>query len=202
MKGLRSLLAAVSLISLAGCVTTHSTSRLPELGKDYSERREILQQVDDWAIRGRLAVRTPDDGFTASLRWRQREERYDANLNGPLGVGAMSLTGDPELLRIERGNGKNEVIHNPSEALADALGWSIPVENFRFWALGVESPLSPAIDKKVEQGLLITLQQDGWSIQYREYQEIDGASLPRKLVATQGEARLTFLIREWQIPGR
>lgn len=198
----RAATLCVVLAGLAGCVTTHSVSRLPELGDDYSQRRDILQQVGDWSIRGRLAVRTADDGFTASMRWHQQGERYDAKLNGPLGVGAMHLQGDSDLLRIERGNGDNEVIRNPSASLADALGWSIPVENFRFWALGVESPLTPAVDKQVEQGMLIGLQQDGWNIQYREYQEIDGTSLPRKLVATQGDARLTFLIREWQIPSR
>ncbi len=197
---LRFLLFAAMGFGVAAC-GGRSVINVEPLGDAYDERRAALGRVDDWTMSGRIAVRTPDDGFSASLRWIQIEETFDARVNGPLGVGAIHLSGDLEQVRIEHGDGEIEVFQDPERSLTRRLGWTVPVASFRYWALGIEGPGPVDAISTDDSGRLARLRQQGWDVEYVEYQGDAGADLPRKLIADNGDVKLTVLIRRWDIPG-
>ncbi len=190
---------SAALLLVGGCAS-HRYSTLPELGEDFQERQTRLSPFDHWQLQGRIAVRTADDGFTASLRWLQDGREIDARLHGPLGVGAVHLDGNARQLVFERGNGESEVLRNPERALRERYGWTVPVGSFRYWVLGIQDPRSDAELTIGDKGLLQSLSQDGWDVTYRDYQQVAAAQLPRKLVARSGDIKLTVSIKDWRIP--
>ncbi len=184
---------------IGGCVT-HRGSTLPALGNDFNERQRLLAPIDDWQLKGRIAVRTADDGFSASLLWRQDGREVDARLHGPLGVGAIHLDGNERKLRLERGNGEEEVLYRPEIELRRRYGWTVPVGSFRYWVLGIKDPRSDANLVLDGTGLLSSLEQGDWRVVYRDYQQVAEGRLPKRLVATSGDIKLTVSIKSWHIP--
>ena len=75
----------------------------------------------------------------------------------------------------------------------------MPVEGLRFWLLGVPQPGMPGDTEFGLNGLPTVLRQSGWVIEFREYDDALGGAMPRRIVATSGDTRLTVLIRRWAI---
>lgn len=194
----RSTFVLFSLL-VASCAT-HRQSTLPALGDDYHSRERVLAGLDDWQVKGRIGIRTADDGFSGSLLWRQRGKVMSASLRGPLGFGALQLDGTEKQLRLARGDGDVVELANPESALAERYGWTVPVGSFRYWVLGIADPRTRADLDVGGEGLLNGLKQGAWRVIYRDYQIVAGEQLPRKLVADNGDVKMTVSIKDWRIP--
>ena len=48
-----------------------------------------------------------------------------------------------------------------------------------------------------EKGQLLTLKQDGWDINYENYTEINGLTLPNKIVLKSDKVNLKLLVEKW-----
>ncbi|MEO1036151.1 MAG: lipoprotein insertase outer membrane protein LolB [Pseudomonadota bacterium] len=190
------LLAALLLASCASL----PPSQLPALPTDYEGREDILAEYDRWEVRGRVAIRTADDGFSAALNWRQSGERIDARLHGPLGRGTVLLEGDPEQLTLRHSDGVVEVMDDPEQSIRWRYGWTVPFDSFRYWVLGIGDPALDGDLEIAENGLLKSLEQGRWRVDYRDYQRVGAAELPRKLIAVSDDVRLTIVLKDWHIP--
>lgn len=190
----------VAAALLASACASLPPSTLPALPESYAERQTLLQRYDRWQVRGRVAVRTPDDGFSASLAWRQEGKHVAARLHGPLGRGTVLLDGNPRRLTLTHGDGLVEVHDDPEFSLRQRYGWTVPVQSFRFWVLGIADPALPGDFDIDETGRLRALSQGRWSVEYRDYQRVGGGELPRRLVATSDNVRLTIVLKAWEIP--
>ena len=191
------IVAAVCL--QAACVTL-PPSTLPALPSGYPERERVLAAYDRWQVRGRVAIRTPDDGFSASLAWRQEGTALDARLHGPLGRGTVLLEGDPDALTLRHSDGVVETLLDPEVSLRQRYGWTVPVRSFRYWVLGIGDPnLDGNLDFD-EAGRLRSLEQGAWQVEYRDYQTVGEGELPRRLVAVSEDVRLTIVLKQWEIP--
>src|SRR5690606_18665214 len=70
-------------------------------GLGFEERRVRLEAFEQWEMRGRLAVDTPDNGgFQGSFEWRQRADHLTLAVRGPLGAGALRVAGTPSALEV------------------------------------------------------------------------------------------------------
>lgn len=196
----RSIFVLFSLL-VTSCAT-HRQSTLPPLGNDYRTRETALALLDDWQVKGRIGIRTADDGFSGSLRWRQRGKVMSASLHGPLGIGALQLDGTEKQLTLARGDGDVVELADPESALAARYGWTVPVGSFRYWVLGIADPRTRADLDLGAEGLLNGLKQGAWQVVYRDYQTVAGEQLPKKLVADNGEIKMTVSIKDWRIPYR
>lgn len=198
---MRIAIIAAIMLALSAC-GGRSVIELEPLGSEYTARRAVLEEASTWSLRGRIAIRTADDGFSANLNWAQAEDRFDIRLNGPLGVGTVLLDGDLETVRLRQKDGETEVFADPERSLSARLGWTVPVGSFRYWALGIESPNGQVASRVVaDDGRLQRLEQGGWDVEFVSYQGAAGADLPRKLLADNGEVKLTVVIRQWQLSG-
>ncbi|MEM1263010.1 MAG: lipoprotein insertase outer membrane protein LolB [Pseudomonadota bacterium] len=195
----RHLAGALLLTALSGCATL-APSTLPPLPDDYTARQKTLAVFDRWRVRGRVAIRTPDDGFSAALHWQQMGNRLDARLHGPLGRGTVLLDGDPREIRLRHADGSVEVLTEPEQSLRQRYGWTVPIDHFRFWVLGIGDPSLRGVTEVDAYGRLASLEEGRWRVDYRDYQRVGDAELPRKLVATSDEVRVTIVLKEWEIP--
>jgi len=188
----------LALVALGGC----ATPRQPTVGiggTEWPQRRDFLRQLDDWRLEGRVALRTADDGYNGSLTWRQMHETLDFRVRGPFGVGGFRIHGDRDGLRLETTRGDEYLVGDPETDMAREFGWSLPVRSMRFWVLGVSDPATAAEEVVDEQGKLVRLNQEGWAIQYDDYEAAAGALLPRKIVMENGDVRIRLVADRWTI---
>jgi len=78
------------------------------------------------------------------------------------------------------------------------LGFELPLDNLRYWLLGVPDP-SIAFDlTRNEQDRALHLTQAGWSIEYDRYLPNNGDLLPTRLVMSRADARVRIAVDHWQ----
>jgi outer membrane lipoprotein LolB len=198
---LRPLFFALLILLLAGCV--NQPSRIP-MG-NWDERQALLETFDHWQISGKLGVRVPKDSGSANLRWQQTQREYTLDLSGPLGSGRALITGKPGHVSLQQPGQPNLTAKTPEELILQSTGWQIPVTQLTFWVRALPNPKQPITHwEKNELNQLTRLEQDGWRIQYSQYQTIISTTgeqtlLPGRVVAEYNDARLTLVIREWQL---
>ena len=191
-----SLAAIVAVLALAGCAATRDAVDLPPIA-GWGDRTAVLGQVRDWKFKGRIAVRTGDDGFNAKFDWQQRGAAFDARVSGPLGIGTLRIEGDGRSLLLTARDGVATELEDAEFELRWRYGWTIPVESLRYWALGIPDPGSPAVTELDDEGRLAHLEQSGWTVRISRYGEGGGQPMPRSLTATNADTRVRMVIDRW-----
>jgi outer membrane lipoprotein LolB len=195
-------LAAVLLgvLPLAGCAplvtrTTGTAAPTPS----WAERRDQLQGLTGFALRGRVAVAAGEQGFNAALRWQQAGDRAEIALDGPFGIGGLRVAVNGPALALTTGRGQRLDGAAARGELERELGFELPLDALRYWLLGVPSPGQPA-EERLEDGMprLAGLSQDGWRIEYPDYVQTADGDRPRRLTATRGAARLRLVVESWR----
>jgi outer membrane lipoprotein LolB len=82
------------------------------------------------------------------------------------------------------------------------MGWPIPVDALQWWVRGLAAPGAIEAEMLDAEGLLISLGQFGWSIDFDRYDSVAGLVLPKRLTATRDDYRVKLAISRWQMdPG-
>ena len=198
MRRLASLLAAICLV--AGCTTTQ-IAELPDLS-DWQTRRDVLGDLPNWELVGRIGIRTPEDASSGSLSWRQRDAAFVAEIDGPLGIGGLVMRGDARAVTLSGSRIDTVTVADPERELLRQAGVRVPVGGLRYWLLGIPLPGVPADIVFGGDGLPLRIVQAGWAIDYTEYRRWALNALPRRIRAESGDTRITVIVRDWRIPGR
>jgi outer membrane lipoprotein LolB len=196
VKGLIIGLAVVLMIG--GCVSPRE--RIGEaLEVEWLERRDLLRQLDDWRMEGRIALRTGSDGYNGTLSWEQMDDLLDFRFRGPFGFGGFRIHGDLDRLRIKTTSGEELLLTDPEAEMRDRFGWSLPVYSMRFWIVGVSDPGMTADETVDDDGMLLELSQNGWDVSFDGYRVEDGLLLPKKIVMESGDVRIRVVADRWRI---
>ncbi|NND65325.1 MAG: outer membrane lipoprotein LolB [Gammaproteobacteria bacterium] len=174
--------------------------------------------LTDWQFRGRIAVSSVEGSWQGRLNWQQAKEQFSARIDGPIGVGRVSIEGDPSLVVLRLSKDDTRVISDPQQWLQTEMGWSAPIEHVPFWLIGVPDP-NTAVD---DIGSVLALHasneyfqrfiQSGWQVYYPEHQVSAGIWLPRMVILSrqsnagsgdvfQGD-EIRLRIDEWVMPER
>ncbi|MGO9515345.1 MAG: lipoprotein insertase outer membrane protein LolB [Steroidobacteraceae bacterium] len=188
--GRRAIWLIAGCTVLAGCAAVR-----PALAPaPWEQRLADLQHSSTWQLDGRAAVALGQQGWQASLDWRQSGEASEVHLAGPFGVGALVLKMTPAGLSL---NGAP-----PSDAvtaqLQERLGFELPLDNLRYWLLGVPDPSSGFELTRNAQDRALHLTQAGWSIDYDRYMPNRGDLLPARLVLSRADARVRIAVDRWE----
>jgi outer membrane lipoprotein LolB len=184
-------------VLVQGCATLHPKpvpSTLTAL--PWDERRKDLEQATRWDLDGRAAVAFGQQGWQASLNWRQSGTESDLHLAGPLGIGALGIKLTPAGLSLNGAPPSDAVVGQ----LQDRLGFELPLDNLRYWLLGIPDPSSPFELTRNAQDRAAHLSQAGWSIDYGDYMPGNGDLLPKRLVLSRADARVRIAVDHWEAP--
>ncbi len=198
-KVLSVFFTGLALFGLSGCASAPRVSLMPQF--DWSERQQQLAQLQRWSFSGRLAVKDANnESWSASLRWQQDGDSYDIQLSGAFGQGAARLFGHDGYAVIEMAEHSALTADSAEALMQQQLGWHMPVQGLKFWLLGMPGPNSVGQHAFNEVGRLESLQQSGWQVRYRDYLDVDGLELPRKLELENPRLRARLVIDSWQLP--
>lgn len=201
------LFITLLLVTLSGCVQHSRKMPMPPVtDQNLLQHQQQLQAVGTWQAIGKLGVKTPDDGGSATLRWQQQDTAYQIAFNGPFGQGNMSIEGEPGRVTFSGGGNPPQSAKTAEELMFKNTGWNIPVSQLAYWVRGLPDPTREVTHYTLNaQGLIDKLDQAGWKITYGEYINTPNLNeiiaMPGRITAEYKEMRLTLLIREWKLGG-
>ena len=83
----------------------------------------------------------------------------------------------------------------------EQLGWRVPISSLRYWVLGRPDPSKNSSLLEFDDfGRIKSLQQDGWSVNYRRYQLFQQLDLPGKIAIKNHQLGVKLVIDRWQQP--
>jgi outer membrane lipoprotein LolB len=200
MRRWQALFAIVALLSLAACVPQAVRVKGDaSLLNAQLAREQALAHADHWSLQGRLGISNGKDGGSGSFSWRQDGDRYEFILRGPAISGMnFRLSGGPDGALLE-GMAHGPLRGPDAEALMrKALGWEVPLRDLRAWVLGVRADSGPAELSFGENRLPSLLQQDGWTVDYRDWDETRQPPLPTRVFAARPPYKVKLSIESWQ----
>ncbi|MCQ4164867.1 lipoprotein insertase outer membrane protein LolB [Tahibacter harae] len=194
----RSALLLLPLLALAACAPQRIRQDDATLGAQSAREAALLAQTH-WQLSGRIAVSNGDDGGNADVEWQQQRDRYDLRLRAPVTGKNWRLHGDARSATLE--GAREQALHgsNAAELLAREVNWQLPVNELEYWVRGLRAPGPRAELVFDAQQRPATLQQSGWTIEYRDYFSDREPALPRKVFATKGKHRVRLFIESWQV---
>lgn len=162
-----------------------------------------LQAHPQWSLEGRIAISNEGKGGSGRIDWEQAGERYVVSLSAPVTRQSWRMSGGPDGALLEGVQGGPREGSDPAQLLLEATGWQIPVEALADWARGKASAPA-ALVTYGQDGRLQRLEQDGWQIDYLQWQapEGDRPALPARIEARKGEAMVRLIIDSWAFPAQ
>jgi len=186
MKHLAALLA---VLLLAGCATTPAP-----------RSSESAAGLSAWQLNGRVSLTRGEEGWHASLHWKQQAERFFLKISGPLGQGGFQLSGDSRGVVLVDADGQTYVARDADALLQQATGWQLPVTGLRYWIRGLPAPLAGAAQTDQDAaGRLSQLVQSGWTVKYDRYQIVNNISLPDKLNLMRDDISVRIIVDKWEL---
>jgi outer membrane lipoprotein LolB len=163
---------------------------------DWDSHSAALADMKNWSFSGRVAVKTGQSADTARLQWRQRADDLELTLSGPAGFREATLVRADRHLTLLR-NGEPQPIDSQDDLLQREFGWSLPLDYLPWWLRGLPAPQLPAGRREISAGRLTLLEQAGWTVEYPDYQWVQGWQLPRTIRFQRDEVQGKILLKDW-----
>ena len=198
MRRALKLFAAALPLLLAACVAPVRMKGDAGLLDAQRTRERALAQADHWVLQGRLGVSDGKDGGSGSFSWTQNGDGYEFVLRAPITGKSFRLSGDAAGALLE-GLEPGPLRGPDAEALMrKALGWEVPLRDLRAWVLGLRADSGPAELDFGANRLPSLLRQDGWAVDYREWDTARTPPLPTKVYAERPPYKVKLSIESWQ----
>jgi outer membrane lipoprotein LolB len=191
--------ALLAAAMLGGCASLPTGTD----GLSLAQRRERLESVRAWEMRGRLTIDTGDRAVQFRFNWRQDADTLELIVRNPLGAGILRVTGQPDALSVTA-RGETRTLTDPETELSELLGWWLPVASLPDWLLGFPDTGFQATTAVGRDGTLAALDQRLWHVAYPTYglapiaATADEVLVPSKIDLTHGELTLKLTIDDWE----
>lgn len=191
--------AIVAALFLASCVT-HPPVEMP----DAMRQGALLRAMPAFTLEGRVAVRAGEQGWQASVRWRQRDDISEVRLSGPFGAGALQLRFDGSELTLTTSRGQVLRGDEATRVLREQLGFDPPIAQLRHWLLADAAPDDAGAQVEAgANGRPATLNQQDWRLEFADYRQQSlnrsAVQMPRRIIATRGDVRLRLVVDGWKL---
>lgn len=184
---------------LQGCSSLRNPSPPSETTKTSEMTQKNLTRLNNFEATGKVGFSDGKRGGHATVRWTQTGNDYQIRLYGPLGSGSLEIAGVAKSVYLIQSTGERVHAKTPEALVSRELGWTIPVSGLRYWLRGLPAPGTPPKQMVYDptHTELQRLEQQGWTVEYQAYQDVNGLRLPYKLLLKNGSIHLKFIFKEW-----
>lgn len=191
-------LFACGTLALTGCQKFSKPQLPPQAIQPSAPQSEHSNTAtaDQFALQGKIGVRTPQQSGSAFFTWQQQQDKFDIELSGILGIGKTQIIGSAGQVTLN--SAKTGEIHadSPEELLEQATGWHAPITHLVKWVQAKPATGSAALNRD-DQQRIIQISEDDWEV---NLSYADQATLPNKLILKQAlesgqENRITMVIQ-------
>ena len=193
---LRGAALALLCLVLAACAGNPARRTSPADLQAQLQREARLAAVDEWSLVGRIAVFDGNDNGSGRIEWQQQGDAFEIVFAAPVSRQSWRLSGGPAGAVLEGLEGGARRAASAEALLEREAGWAVPLRKLRAWARGLRGTPTATISFDAE-GLPATLQEDGWTVQYRDWHADLQPPLPRRVFAEKGERRVRLVVERW-----
>ncbi len=199
---LRNILLSLLVAVISACASLPKKPVTEESYRLWEQRQQQLKPFVNWAIRGRVAIFVDDKVYNLGMSWTRKSQHHLLNLEAALGQGMIRLEKTPEQAEMTTRDGETYYGHNAQQLLAQTTQLTLPVEGLESWIKGVPHENPPYLPDIDADGRATTLTQDGWKINYFDYELTTLApdlqlELPHKLYLKHENLALKIVIDQW-----
>lgn len=201
----RLFLPGLLAVIVSACVTPKPLNEIitDESHEQWQSRQQQLQPLDQWSIRGRAAIFVQEEVHNVGLSWERNGNISSLKLEAPLHQGIILLEKNAESVKLTTTEGEQYTGRHSQQLLYQTTGLVIPVDGLETWIKGIPHQGSSYLPDIDAQGLATNIQQDGWSINYLEYERVtwdqqNNPTLPRRLYMKHDGLALKIVIDQWQ----
>ncbi len=193
-----SLLLCLALC-LAACSTVPSTppSPTPAGQARHLQHLASLSRIQQFTLKGRLAVQTDGKGYSASVLWQHGADLDDIRLYSPLGSQLARIQKTPSGMQLEDAQGRVTVGKDAESLTLSVLGWRLPLAGLADWALGRPANGANANLTWDEAGQTVSLNEADWAMDYQQYRATGQYVLPHKLAFKNPRVQLKLIVENW-----
>jgi outer membrane lipoprotein LolB len=193
-------IALIALIGalLAACAGGGARGPRPQDSPDVlAARARALADITRWTLEGRISVSDGRDSGSARLTWVQDGAFYTVTLRVPVSGQTYRLSGGEGVHRLEGVRPEPVLGNDPAELLARELGWHLPLQQMRLWAIGLaDADARVALD---QAGLPTRLDSQGWRVSYQEWDAGQQPALPRRVYAERKPYKVRIAVARWTV---
>ena len=168
-----------------------------ELLAGQSEREKTLAAQPGWQLEGRLGVSDGRDSGSGSLQWRQDGDTFHFSVHAPVTGKTWVLSGDAQHAVLEGLRQQPVEADDAAQLLERELGWHVPVVELTHWVRAARANGDARVEFRAD-GLPSAIEEDGWKIEYPDYDTAHQPPLPRKIFASRGSYRVRLAVSKWQ----
>jgi len=192
-------LIVVALLSLAACAPVR-VRETPVAQAAQLAREAQLRAHERWTISAHIGVSNGKDGGSGDLTWAQDADHYSFTVHAPVTGRTWKLSGDAHHATLEGVDSLPNTGSDPERLLRERLGWEVPLADLGAWVRGMRASGNAQVEYDA-QNLPALIEQAGWKVEYRDWFADRDPTLPRKLFASRGNARVRVVIENWSFDG-
>ena len=194
-------LCLVTVVSISGCATTPNLPANKEFSQsNWLAHKDTLTHIEKWQFDGRFSAKTDTENWTGSIAWSQNQQEYKINISGPLSTGSIMLEGEEDFALLRLSDTQTATDTDPQSLLYNHTGLKLPVNELKYWLLGLPSPESRYNTVELnKKGQLSKLSQNNWEVTFKRYTTVNNRQIPNKIFLVNHEINVRLIIQKWQI---
>ena len=189
----------ILLLTLNACTGVKVKEPDPDNNAAYQNRTAKLSAIARWGLVGKISLDDGDQGGSGRLQWDVQPGQSELDFYGALGRGAWHLHIGAEGAYLKTADGSEGTAASVDELIQDSVGWPVPFEALQWWVRGLPAPGAIESEQLGPEGVLLSLHQFGWSVEFNRYDSVAGVGLPVRLNATRDQYRVKLAVRRWRM---
>lgn len=187
------------VIALSAC-TSVAVKEPEAAGKVIYQQRAVgINAIDEWGFSGKISLDDGDQGGSGRLQWDVQADSFELDFHGAMGRGAWHLQVDPERAVLKEASGEQRTAASVNDLIQERIGWPLPVDALQWWVRGLAAPGMVDAEQFDSRGLLLHLDQFGWSVDINRYKTFADLQMPIRVDARRDNYRVKLAISRWQM---
>ncbi|HUY04010.1 MAG TPA: lipoprotein insertase outer membrane protein LolB [Rhodocyclaceae bacterium] len=175
------------LAALGGCALSPSRT-------EVLTPRPARKAIVAYSLSGRISIRQGEQRYLANIWWQHDLRSDKILLTTPFGQGIAELSRDAAGAHLVTSD-RREFTGPDWETLSvKVFGFALPLTSLPRWVLGD----APGGAKRDAAGRAQQFSDDGWRVDYREYEGPGGTALPQLIDLARGDIAIRLKIDDWQ----
>lgn len=159
---------------------------------------KTTEPLGHWSFSAKMAVRNATEASSFNVNWQQADANYTIELSGPLGQGAVTVTGEPGRVVLQQGDEQWES-YSLNALVFEVTQMDLPLEHLSYWVRALPDPTAPYRLERNPANQISSISQSGWDVEITDYFETDDGFQPRKLAFARDGNSGKLVIRQWTI---
>jgi outer membrane lipoprotein LolB len=155
-----------------------------------------LRQAEnvEFDLAGRIAARYASDSFSGNLAWRHAGASDEMLISTAFGQGVARIVREGEAVTLSTAEPREYRATDAESLTEQVLGFRLPLTGLADWVRARPSAHAPAKVEKSDDGRLVSLEQQGWKVEYQEY----AGTLPSRMKLSYPGIELRLVISQWK----